>query len=81
MDKKTLEGLAKEYVEANDAYERLMAEFVASGPVVEGMSLPMPKRLLTSAGLVELDAAWARVESAQKVLHKAMIEYTRNQDQ
>jgi len=78
MDKKTLEKLAKEYIEANEDYKRLISELVASGPVVEGMSLPKPRRILTSAGLKELDAAWDKVELAQKKLHEAMSEYARN---
>ena len=76
MEKKDLEKLAKKYVEANDAYKKVMGKFVASGPVVEGGPLPVPERMLTPIGLAELDEAWAKVETAQKAWHRGIVEYS-----
>ena len=75
MEKKDMEKLAKDYVEANDAYEKLMGRFVVSGAVVEGKKMGMPERMLTPIGMEELDEAWAKVEAAHKAWRQGVLEY------
>jgi hypothetical protein len=76
VEKKDLEKLTREYVQANDAYEKLMGKFVASGPAVGGKAGTMPERMLTPIGLGELDEAWGKVEAAQEAWHQRVLEYS-----
>jgi hypothetical protein len=65
-------------VQAEKAYDAVIGQFVASGPITGYQELPRPKRILDSVGMEEIKTAEENKRKAEIEFQKALDEYYRS---
>jgi hypothetical protein len=70
-----LQKLLTEWGHAQREYQRIAEQYIYSGPVAPGKPIPMPPRVLDTKGLKELEAAFNKLQEAEKKFHQALEEF------
>jgi len=69
---KTIEKLAKDFVEADKKYHELLGNFVEGGDLKPGAAITTPKKVISETALEELNKLESEVTHARAKWHEAV---------